>query len=72
MKRYEVIVGNIGSVLQTNDYKEAKATYKEYVQQSKENYGRAAGEVVTLFDNKTDDVDCEYEPVISFRNNIPL
>lgn len=72
MKRYEVIVGNIGNVLQTNSYKEAKDTYNEYVQQSKENYGRAAGETVTLFDNKIDDVDSEYQPFVSLKNNIQL
>lgn len=45
---YQVIVGNIGIVYEgPNDF-EAIREYNTYVSQSKENYGRAAGEPITL------------------------
>ena len=47
-KHYEVIVGNIGTVYIGTDYTEADATTAEYVDQSTGNYGRAAGEPVTM------------------------
>lgn len=46
---YRVLVGNIGNVCTTQNHNEAKATYNEYVTQSKTGYGRAAYENVTLF-----------------------
>ena len=45
---WAVIVGNIGNVYSGPDEKMARATYKEYVDQSHRQYGRAAGEDVTL------------------------
>lgn len=47
--QYEVEVGNIGVTYSGILLKEALATYKEYKSQSAQNYGRAAGEQVTLF-----------------------
>lgn len=44
---YSVVVGNIG-VIQCKNQKEAIKTYNEYVKQSKNLIGRAAGEDVTL------------------------
>lgn len=48
---YEVIVGNIGTVLETQDSDEAYNTYYEYVEISKSQYGSVAGEDVILFEN---------------------
>lgn len=48
---YETIVGNIGTVYSGLDKAKAYAAYREYVKQSKDNYGRAAGESVTIMEN---------------------
>jgi len=48
---YEVIVGNIGYVYEGPLMKEALETYAEYKRQSMNQYGRAAGEDVTLLKN---------------------
>lgn len=47
---YSVNVGNIGNI-EVSSLKEAKDTYKEYVEQSKSGYGRASGESVCIFKN---------------------
>lgn len=49
--KFEVTVGNIGTVERTDSHKTAMATYREYVSQSKNNYGRAAGEDVVLWED---------------------
>lgn len=46
---FEVIVGNIGTVYDGNNYMQAQGKYSHYVRQSKGGWGRAAGESVTLF-----------------------
>ena len=46
---YEVLVGNVGRVMATNDRAEANKTFDAYVAKSRSNIGRAAGESVTLF-----------------------
>lgn len=56
--KYEVIVGNIGTVHAGNSIVEAKQRYAEYVEQSKSNVGRAAGEDVTIMQHD--------EPIIEF------
>ena len=48
---YEVVVGNIGKVYSGTNGFEAFKTFQIYCGQSKSNYGRAAGEDVTLFKN---------------------
>jgi hypothetical protein len=48
---FEVVVGNIGTVYRGTEGPEARATFKEYKEQSKSGTGRAAGESVTLFQN---------------------
>lgn len=58
MKRYEVIVGNIGSVLQTNNPIEARKAYGEYKRLSQANAGRAGGEDVVLL--REGDIELEY------------
>ncbi len=57
---YEVVVGNIGSVHQGHNRRKAETIFKTYVEQSKDGYGRAGGEQVTLFQN--DDIAKEYNP----------
>jgi hypothetical protein len=49
--KYEVYVGNIGTVLRTGVYADANAAYSEYVSQSKSGSGRAAFEPVALLEN---------------------
>ena len=48
---YEVIVGNIGTIYDGHDETEARRIYAVYLAQSQANYGRAAGESVTLMQN---------------------
>lgn len=48
MKKYQVIVGNIGEVFQGNSLKDALKRFREYRRQSKTLRGRAGGESVTL------------------------
>ena len=49
--KYQVIVGNIGTAHDGNNKKVALKHYKEYVHISKEPYGRASGEQVSLVMN---------------------
>ena len=58
MKRYSIIVGNIGHVHEGNNAMLAWATYKEYVSQSKATGLRASGEPVTFFDRQ--EIKAEY------------
>jgi hypothetical protein len=51
MKNYAVTVGNIGTVYSGNRLKDALQAFREYKSQSRENYGRAAGEEVVLWEN---------------------
>lgn len=46
---YAVTVGNIGTVYEGKNSREAAETFDEYRAQSQDNYGRAAGEPVTLW-----------------------
>lgn len=48
MHRYEVVVGNIGIVYSGFRIVDALQTYNDYVDASKEDHGRAAGETVTM------------------------
>lgn len=50
-ERWEVIVGNIGTVFNAEDGTNAKICFGEYKQMSIDGYGRAAHEKVTLFHN---------------------
>jgi hypothetical protein len=49
MSTYTVFVGNIGTVYEGTDLREAGSTFNDYVTQSKEGIGRASGESVTIF-----------------------
>ena len=46
---YEVLVGNIGKVWEGNHYGDGMNIYTTYIDHSKNNYGRAAGEDVTFW-----------------------
>lgn len=46
--RYEVIVGNVGTVYDGFDFSDARDIYAQYKRLSKGKHGRAAGESVTL------------------------
>lgn len=61
---FEVIVGNIGTVLRDATAAHARATMGEYIRQSKSGVGRAAGEPVTLMRVTDNDVEiyAEYIP----------
>jgi len=48
MARYQVVVGNIGTVFDGNDAGSALDNYKDYVNMSERGEGRAAGEHVAL------------------------
>lgn len=45
--KHQIIVGNIGTVYDGSSLKEAAKTFKEYKEQSRTGYGRAAYEPVT-------------------------
>ena len=55
---YKVIVSNIGLVYNGSDENLARRTFEEYKWQSQRNYGRAAGECVTLMDSEN--ILCEF------------
>ena len=58
MPRYEVLVGNIGTVYSGENAAQAEADYLSYRTDSRRRYGRAAGEPVTLF--KDGEIVTEY------------
>lgn len=45
---WEIIVGNVGSVLTTRNARDGLSTYQDYVCLSKCDAGRASGEAVVL------------------------
>ena len=47
----QIIVGNIGCVLNTDSLKECLITFKEYKAQSESGIGRAGGEDIVWFKN---------------------
>lgn len=49
--KYQVIVGNIGIVCDTDDLADAIDKYEDYVLYSGHCFGRASGEPVTLFED---------------------
>lgn len=61
---YQVIVGNIGTVYDGTNKIAAMKCYREYVQQSKEGYGSAGHEPVTVFQD--DEVRESYDPDQAF------
>jgi hypothetical protein len=64
--RYQVVVGNVGTVIDTDNHREAWTLHSEYVELSKNDMGRSSGEdVTTLFNGEIISeytgkcVDCE-------------
>ena len=55
---WEIVVQNVGIVLQTDNGRVAREHFAEYVQRSKAHTGRAAGEGVCLYFNG--DIVSEY------------
>jgi hypothetical protein len=49
--KYQVIVGNIGTVLDTNDRHEVDSVFETYKAQSESGVGRAGGESVTIMED---------------------
>lgn len=49
--KYQVVVGNIGTVYDGNSYLSACVHYSDYVTLSGKLHGRAAGEPVALFED---------------------
>lgn len=47
--KYQIVVGNIGLVLDTDVLSAAHASYLDYINASKDGIGRAAHETVTMF-----------------------
>ena len=62
MTHFNVVVGNIGTVYNGYNRREAEECMDEYIRHSKSGYGRAAGEDVTIFENG--------EPVTEFQGSI--
>jgi hypothetical protein len=58
MRKHEIIVGNVGTVYDGDSAGQASKTYREYVQMSKDDCGRVAGESVTW--TKDGDIYKEY------------
>jgi hypothetical protein len=57
---FEVIVGNIGTVYQGNNFMVACSKFTTYVKQSQSGVGRAGNESVTLFHKG--EIRKEYDP----------
>lgn len=58
--RYSVLVGNVGTVHETNNLRDARLCARTYVDRSKSNCGRCAGEPVYVLD--AGEVLDSYEP----------
>ncbi len=61
--KFQVVVGNIGTVYSGNNFMQASCSFDRYVKQSKLSSGRASGEDVTLLHNG--DIRREYIGSIS-------
>ena len=51
LRSYQVVVGNIGTVYDGHSRELAEDSFKDYRELSRSGYGRAAGEMVTLFED---------------------
>lgn len=60
--RYQVIVGNIGKVCDTDDRAEALRDYDIYKARSEDGIGRAAGEPIALM--------CNGEPIMEHAGTL--
>lgn len=62
---YSVVVSNIGTVGTYKTKNDALDVFNYYVELSRQTYGRASNESVTLFDLGTQDVEIEYIPDVA-------
>ena len=62
MPIYTVIVGNVGTVHETSSLRDAQFCARTYVDRSKSNRGRCAGEPVTLC--------CNGEPIEEYPGTL--
>lgn len=60
MSVYQVIVGNLGTVHETENERDALFCARTYVDRSKGGHGRCAGEPVTVL--KDGELVAEYQP----------
>ncbi len=67
---FSVIVGNIGTVYDGDDFNLAERTYDEYVDKSNAKYGRASSEEVILMRNG--EVEFHYEGMTCSCNECGL
>ena len=58
---YKLVVGNIGFVGKHKDESEIRKLFNDYVEISKSGIGRAAGEMITIF-NENGEIIEEYIP----------
>jgi hypothetical protein len=58
--RFQVIVGNVGTVYDGDNFMESRVTAKRYVEMSKAGEGRCADESVTLMEDG--EIIAEHEP----------
>jgi len=66
---YTVIVGNIGTVYNAENGKDANKTFNAYVKDSQNGYGKASGESVIMFKND-DEIVKEFIGVIDSQEFI--
>lgn len=59
--KYQVVVGNVGTVYDGDDIAQATSDYEDYVEFSKHDAGRASKETVTLF--------ADAEPIEEYHPN---
>ena len=64
MSKYEVIVGNIGTVYDGDNSDEAVLHYHGYVRQSKSGMGRAGNETVVIMEDGEPMPEYDYDPII--------
>ncbi len=62
--RYQVIVGNIGKVFESDDLTLAMTIYQDYIDQSICDYGRVTGSPVTITDED------DGEPILEYASKL--
>jgi tRNA-dihydrouridine synthase len=69
--KYQVIVGNLGTVVDTDDVEEASQVYARYCFLSRKGYGRCAYENVTLFMDGEPEKEMIMEDLMEFMITMP-
>lgn len=68
--KYQVIVGNLGTAIDTEELLDAAEVYVNYCQLSRTGYGRVAYETVTLMVDGEPDKEMDMHGLSSFMINI--